>query len=262
MLALSCLLLGSCSSLPGNRGDLFSLGKTFKELPACADNFDLFPLEKIDEWNGIYEQKIASVLSADSQAKISCKDDARSLATPALQELAGLLPQWKNLDRELFESDMPEVLLDTLEAYGCALKTDEQQRLLLELAQKQKEGSDEECKGFASQAQCEDRFPCAWSGECFLSNDVNTLRKELQKVNRKRNKQLSLARESLKRTLLVVTGMNKLRPLRNSFICINRTSKDLRNLLGLAAETAECVPLRTWDVRGQLRYLPEGATKP
>ena len=53
---------------------------------------------------------------------------------------------------------------------------------------------------------------------------------------------------------------DRLRALESGMECLARTSLDIRNALGLAAETAACLP-RAWDARTSLR-TPAPRTSP
>ena len=68
------------------------------------------------------------------------------------------------------------------------------------------------------------------------------------------NSDLRIARPALERTLQIVGGYDLLRPLALDIECIKRTSLDLRNVLGLAAEVSTCLP-RSWDGHDSLRDL-------
>ena len=72
---------------------------------------------------------------------------------------------------------------------------------------------------------------------------------------KKMKEEVALARPTLHRTLSLIGGIDRLRPVDSSFECLQRASLDIRNILGLTAEVTSCLP-RILDTRGSLRDLP------
>lgn len=210
----------SISSIPG--------------IAACDQNEDLFATDSTDPeekgWDTLFNQTVSAVISADKNAALlSCTNDARVMASGSLQSLAQKLPQWKNLDRPLYESDLPQVLADYLEAYGCALEYISHSVY-----------SDIQNKGDDNGDPLSFYESATKTVNWFLEKDVR----------------LANAQESVRRSLEIAIGMSRFKPLDHSFTCIARASKDLRNLFGLGAEGSACLPTRVWDAHGFLRELP------
>lgn len=83
-----------------------------------------------------------------------------------------------------------------------------------------------------------------------LEHGSNTFTDELLIGN-----ELAVARPALERTLLLLSGRNRLRPLTDSLTCVERSLVDIRNVTGLLAEASACWN-RTWDARESLRDIP------
>jgi hypothetical protein len=241
-LLLAALLLGATLTVV-SRGPRFRAQLTGEEgssasaiagLPPCRRIPALFPENRNDPegrgWDEDFSRTVTDILDEmEDESPLSCTDDAKTLASPALQRLASRLPQWQD-KQPLFASDVHPVLLDYLEAYGCALK---EKGILLPLDLQR------------NSATAQPATNAMATFEWFRLGD-----------NR-----LAALRESLRRTLLITLGSEKLAPLERSFLCLNRASKDLRNLFGLLGEASACIPVRTWDVRGTLRHFPADADR-
>jgi len=125
---------------------------------------------------------------------------------------------------------MGTVLLEYLRTYECALS--ERQSFLNVILQ------NSSAQQNASIGNSRDTY-----------NEANA--SERQTIAR----ELSLARATLDRTLLVIGGMDRLRPLTVDIECLKRTSLDIRNITGLISQTSMCLP-RVRDARGSLQDLP------
>ncbi len=239
-LILAVLLLAATLALvtrgPGLRAQLTggngSSSSELPNLPRCRRIPELFPENRADpegrQWDASFTRTVEDVFEElEEERTLSCADNAKALAPRSLQALAAKLPQWKGKS-PLFAADVPPVLLDYLEAYGCALK---EKGLFLPLDLQQA------------------------SSTPLSMNATKTFTWFQEGENR-----LATLRETLRRSLLITLGREKLSPLERSFVCLNRASKDLRNLFGLLAEAGACIPVRTWDARGTLRQFPAGAS--
>ncbi|MFA6523728.1 MAG: hypothetical protein WCS85_05165 [Candidatus Peribacteraceae bacterium] len=211
-----------------------STGRTIPGLRPCGANPDLFPQNYEDPeakaWDQQVTQRItlAIEMTYQKQKSPSCDDDGK--AVPLVQTIAKSLPQWKDLNRTPTAADTGDVLLDYLDAYGCALKAKSATTIVNDLQVRAN--------------QLEDPLTYPEAVEKALE-----WRKEVEE-------RLGEEREALRRTLFLLQGGSRISPLEHSLVCLTRASKDLRNVLGLLAEAATCIPTRTWDVQGWLRFIP------
>jgi hypothetical protein len=206
-------------------------------LAACSENNILFPKDlplgigqdRIDLWRDRYHGTVSAIVDAHfTPTRIQCTADVRELPSGSLQALAAQLPPWEDHATlvTLSEGDIGAVLLEYLRIYECAL-----QNRALSLA-----------PDIAKDITKDGRWE--------LGKFVTEHPKQEQKIQ----KELTLARRALHRTLALLGGIDRLRPLSTSLECLQRASLDLRNVLGLAADTTACLP-RIWDARGSLRDL-------
>ncbi len=192
-------------------------------LVACGASPSLFPPEKSLQWDDMFRARVKEILDADATVTISCTDNAKAVASDPLKALAQDMPKWK--DAPIDESDMAQILLDYLETYGCAERS-RADTILNEVTGTA--GIGYEQIGTATKKRMDDA-----------------------------QAQLDATREAMKRTLQLLIGRSKLQPLDRSFTCLNRSSKDIRNIFGLLAEESACVPVRTWDTKTSLRDLSQ-----
>ena len=68
--------------------------------------------------------------------------------------------------------------------------------------------------------------------------------------------ELAVSRATLNRTLTIIGGEDRLRPLSLDIECLKRVSLDIRNITGLISQASACLP-RIRDARGSLRDLPD-----
>ena len=204
-------------------------------LPACDVNETLFPAASFEHWNDTYRQSVENVIDAHMNgsglSNISCTDDAQEMASGALQSLASSLPQWKG--KTIHEGDIYAVLLDYLDAYGCAVKW--QLNLIVPQLQQNAASAQEETN-------------------IGTLTDQNTTLSETMKQN------VDVARRALNRAFTLLSGSDRFRPLGRSFSCLMNASKDLRNDFGLVVEGTQCLPARIWDARATLRILPASSS--
>ncbi|HLD78804.1 MAG TPA: hypothetical protein VJB16_07285, partial [archaeon] len=144
---------------------------------------------------------------------------------PMLRSLAQELSPWKEGIR-LSDSDTPAVLLEYIRVFECAMR-ERGHSLPIKVLEEAQEPL----------------------------NQMELSRKTTQE-DAIIERELATARATLERTLTMLGGFNRLRPLALDLECLKRTSLDLRNVLGLTADTSACLP-RAFDARGSLRDLPE-----
>ena len=248
MVTLSCLLV-SCSAISS------STNAGADSLPACTKKDTPFeevaPWEtKEKSWGGLqwidgYHARVSAVvdeymrylgLDLDnddallSDTVLRCaEEDFRSVtpAGPLLLALAAELQPWrgKSID-DLSAADAPAVLLEYLRELECALKEEEMQ------------------------------------GEMGVLRDAPNISKNvgqsmlMTETQRRKNaieEQIALLRPSLERTLLLLSGLGRLRPLLADIECIERASLDLRNVASLLPESASCA-VRATDNVSPLRF--------
>lgn len=193
-----------------------------------------------DQWSETYHRDVDGVVNAHMNAiRRATKDNplkctAQTLQgllqpTPVLGALAETLPPWKHpvYRKNLSEADIGSVLLEYVRVYECALK--EREKFLTEEIRKDKDREKE-------------------------SINFSQLLIQKQKEQTQIGDELVAARAALNRTLTIIGSLDRLRPITLELECIMRASLDLRNALGLAADTTACLP-RIWDARGSLRDL-------
>jgi|GEM_PF-2166737 len=202
------------------------------DLGACESFPDLFSGD-FEDWDDAFESTIQAIIDGNQDEEdIVCTDDLAVLPSERMTGLATTLakrsPYWQQKVDEgtLTESDVYRMILDYLDAYECALAYEEGN---LPEIMVRRETENNEQYSFLN-----------------LPEGIGTGQKDIVE-------QIDIARESVTRTLTILAGLNRLSPLERAFICLERSSRDLRNVLGLAAETSACIPIRTWDTRGQLR---------
>lgn len=230
--ATAALLLAACEDFTTPRA------RQFTALAPCTASGTTFATMPFEDWKDEYHKRVSDVVEAHissieqtSQNPLQCTaDDYASVLQPSgqLTALASELPAWKDRTGELSEADAGSVLLEYLRIYECSLN--ERQYLL--------------------------------SVSPLLPTERNTPM-ELGDLNAEVGKQVdiieqevALARPILERTLTIVGGYDRLRPLMVDIECLKRASLDLRNVLGLAAEASKCMP-RIWDTHGSLRDLKD-----
>lgn len=225
---LSLALLAGCSSTTWQ----WSGGK---RLSACTADGGPFENMDLDKWPETYHGTVSKVIEAHmkkmqetSAADITCTaDDYAGMmkATPELAKLASDLEPWKG--RQVSELEMAPVLREYLRVYECSL---EETGYFLPGSQSSSVSSSGIPRGKYMDEKSKDR---ALIG-----------------------RELASSRMTLERTLALISGTDRLQPLALDVECIRRASLDLRNVLGLAAESAACMP-RATDVRGSLRDLKD-----
>lgn len=205
----------------------------------CDWNRTLFPPNvlnrpDVDAWVARYHATVKEIVDADLAwtPPDSCMAAAAGAPTTALKNLAAQISPWRDSAASfatLKESQIGPVLLEYLRLYECALKT-AQASLSTDVVQSIGAGATN---------------PVTSAAFTIESARKNTIIAGERKT----------ARLVLHRTLVAISGMQRLRPLAGSLSCIERASLDLRNVLSLAAEASTCL-IRASDARGSLRTLP------
>lgn len=214
--------------------DSSNRGLAALKLPPCSAENSIFAEKPYKEWKDIYHTQVDKVIEAHMKAMnesakkpLQCtKADQNALvpATDELKETAKMIPAWKDRIQDLKETDMQAVLLEFLRIYECSL---DENILFLPVNLTARDG---EQRGAFTDDMTEIRTASA--------------------------EEKSLSRETLNRTLSIVSGFDRLQPLTLDIECLKRSSLDLRNILGIASDVSSCLP-RIWDAKGSLRDLKE-----
>ncbi len=228
------LLLLSLTAVLTACRDRTQEGAQARRLPPCTAEGSVFGGMRMAAWPEHYHRTVAAVVEAHlrrgsevATAPLLCTAaDAAwtEEATEELRAMARMLPAWRGEADRLREADFVPVLLEFLRIYECSLNEYRNTRWALR-----------------TQTGAVERGPLL---QRFLEENALIER------------ELTIAQPALERTLLVTGGIDRLRPLAYGTECLKRTSLDLRNVLGLAAETSACLP-RAWDVHGSLRDLAD-----
>lgn len=208
-------------------------GQAIPTLSSCEGTDLLFPRsmeQAADAWIVTYNTRVNRVLEAHMKTTpAQCQvGGAMDVPSAELRDLAQTLPPWKvgNQLSLLQEKNMGSVLLEYLRLYECALN--ERVRALPVTVQ-------------------QDLGPAT-------SFDLSPFTSEILRQQTSIQRELSVARPALHRTLRYLGGSERLRAIGTEFQCLERASLDIRNVLGLAAEASACMP-RIWDARTSLRDL-------
>jgi hypothetical protein len=199
------------------------------ELPAFEKNEALFPTEvpdgedvtRVASWAKTYHERVHDIVDeyvGYLQRGGSCGENTAVTPLPLLDALA------KDLKIENVSAEtMPTILLRYLEVYEQAL---------------------------ASQSLA--------SVAIAVGNDkVSTITELDTVITRERaeiGEQLALARPTLHRTLLYLSGYGRFVPLGDAIQCLQEASVDILNNLNLATQASACLP-RVWDAKTSLRTL-------
>jgi hypothetical protein len=207
-------------------------------LAACSGSLNLFNPREFLDWEKTYHGRVGAVIKAHLEdPKVICTKDEPQVPTEALKLLARDLPPWQNpapLD-SLSEKDMGAVLLEYLRIYECSMRQ-------YQITMANEIRNDAFIEG--SPTFLKYGLPFSWY-------DLSV---EMTDRDRKIQTEMTAARAALERTLSLVGGMDRLRPLDTNMECLQRSSLDIRNIMSLAADTTACLP-RVWDARGSLRDL-------
>lgn len=278
------LLLALGISIPiilyfGNSHANFS-AQIFSEKPIlgpCTREGSLFPRHKFDEWPAIYHDKVSKAIQEYGTAKKNHKSD--SVGSPVdtvkgencaaedysevfeigeiTKEIAKSLDPWREEEdlKTLTRHDTPAVLYEFLRVYECALEEhyfflppkiirDELDAIKEFLECLDTNGDEEACKeetGVDSK-EFDMNYPQLWE--------------ELLRRDRIVKREKKISRPTLDRVLAHASNRIRLQLLETELECLQRASLDIRNIAGLAAESAACMP-RVWDAKDPMREPAE-----
>lgn len=247
-----CTMLASCA--PRGTPPRAEIG-TNTILGACEGKGSPFDTDKnnpigkpFTQWINTYHDAVDRIVNAHmnairgavTQQPLKCTAGtlyALLQPTGDLRALAAILPPWNPEKQKsarflenLSEADIGSVLLEHLRVYECALK--ERKKNLMQEVRTDLDNNPDVPKPVT------------------MSQVLNQTSKEQKQIG----DELVAARVALNRTLTIIGSLDRLRPISLELECIQRASLDLRNVLGLAADTTACLP-RMWDTRGSLRDL-------
>lgn len=238
------LLLGACSGLITSPMEK----RTGDRLAACTAKGTPFESLAFEEWAETYHTTVADIVEAHMDSirdthttELQCTaEDYVSMVKPTdeLRELAESLPPWQSekAREDLSETDIGPVLLEYLRTYECSLS---------------------ERRNFLSVI-----IPREWRTSSSSKPSTltwgNTNQSTLEQ-QRHIDYEMLLSRPTLDRTLLLVGGHDRLRPLSLDIECLKRVSLDIRNIMGLVSQASACMP-RIRDARGSVRDLPDSDT--
>jgi hypothetical protein len=242
----SCLFLGLLLfAVTSIQSDIFAQGSMRPEeknplLLPCSLFEDVgedlgFTSKNFDNWEKIYHEKVAQVVEGylnDLKTNADC--DAENVensmvVSESLRTLAEKLPTWKNSRSEVRQVDIGMVLLEYLRVYECF----HQERFYF--------------LSIDALDYLEGR------GTTDITHPSLFEEKERERPIIER--QLTLSRKALSRTLALIGSINRLIPLGTELQCIEAASLDIRNAAALAAEAGSCLP-RIWNGKDPLRDLP------
>ena len=203
-------------------------------IPVCGPAPELFPPGEEDKWDALFRARVKEVLAAYSP-KVDCTGEGELGKDDALSKLAAALPAWGG--DPVHDTDLAAVLLEYLDQYGCSLRAQTDEIV-------------NQVRGDVRAASSEGQ-----QRSSTVANAWNTVTEEIRRRGDERQAKLDASREVMQRVLMLIVNMDKLRPLDDTFVCLNRTSKDLRNVLGLLADGSACVSTKTWDAKTPLRDL-------
>lgn len=228
---ITALLLVSCTN-PGGRQ-----ATEATSLTPCSADGSVFADTAFNQWKNIYHNNVSTAIEAHltnikntgTQPLRCTEEEYANLvpASPQLRSIANMLPAWRENPGDaagLSEADMGTVLLEFLRIYECSMKERELYHSVRILQDADRDMNPEEFQ-----------------------------QKKSEELKVMQN-QIEVSRKTLNRTLSIVAGYDRFKPLTLDIECIKRASLDLRNVLGLASDASSCLP-RIWDVHQSLRDL-------
>ncbi len=233
IVAVSVLLAG-CGGIVGEERPIAG-----DRLAACAGDHPLFKGMTVEEAAQTYHATVSAVLTAQSSSEggvgssLRCNVDlSQNIVPPSdkLQELSSAMNGGED-DDTLSAGNMPALLLEYLRIYECKLLHERQSRALT-------------ADGGAEENETVFRGP-------YLE--------ETKSIQEFVERELTIARPTLNRALLLYAGAAGMQPTAAEMECIKRASLDVRNSLGLLAEALSCSP-RAMDAKGSLRDPPTQAS--
>lgn len=235
------VLLSACDS-----GIITTPNKGFDQVrfAPCTGKDTAFTDIPFEDWPQTYHLTVAETIEAHLESlhnptteQLDCSAaDYSSMIKPTgtLKKLAMTLPPWEDPARlqKLSEMDLGPVLLEYLRTYECSLA--ERRNYISIIVPKEN----------ASSA----------GGNVTISMDRIFFNDKTDEQRGIIDHELAISRTTLNRTLTLVGGEDRLRPLSLDIECLKRVSLDIRNILGLVSQASACLP-RIRDARGSLRDL-------
>ncbi len=196
----------------------------------------------LQDWPAMYHARVNNVIEEYLEPSSPlCSAENSTDLLPSGEELLSLatsLPTWNDPRIPLSRLDTSRVLLEYLRVYECALM---------------------EFETFLPYDTAKEEF----SKEFFRIGNLpffdfffSDLVKESFDRSALIKSELSVARNALERTLTLLGGFERLRPLEAELECMQRLTLDVRNISALTAETSACLP-RIWNARDPLRDMKE-----
>ncbi len=251
--------LGSCTKLDT---EIFSFehdplySDCMKDAENAADQDmcgNLYPRTPIPyaQWSTIYHRDIDNILEsfigkeADGYfaqreppgGRGLCSGTQAASTTPApplLGDIAKKLEPWMENETVFGQSDTTPVLLEYLRVYECSL-AERTTQLPVEI--------------WREETERRALLPGGLAANPFL---FTKLFEEWYKQNREIQIELKVARPTLERVLGFMGTVQMGRVLSQDTNCMQRASLDIRNAIGLAADTASCMP-RIWNAKDPMR---------
>lgn len=195
---------------------------------------------KIENWPDEYHNTVEKILEEYSQPpkKIQCLEQQLfPVENTTLYELAAKLPPWQNGDAlaDLQRNDVGFVLLEFLRIYECAML---------------------DRKNFTT-LYVQNRYATDQDEGVVPANQDLRLGVQNTRAQAERKiieEELAVARPTMEKALALIAGNNRLSVLDAELQCLQRASLDIRNGLGLVADTSSCLP-RIWNAKDVLRKL-------
>ncbi len=155
-------------------------------------------------------------------------------APPLLRDIAKKLEPWIDNETVFGQSDTTPVLLEYLRVYECSL-AERSTRLPVDIWEEESERRRLLPGGLAANPFLLGKFLEKWYTQ-----------------NREIQQELKIARPTLERVLGLMGTVQMSRVLAQDTNCLQRASLDIRNSLGLSADTAACMP-RIWNAKDPMR---------
>lgn len=206
-----------------------------------------FDGEYLSKWEDMYHETVDEVIEEHLKTPtLTC--DASTYAAflqagPKLEELAKSLPTWQDNSVRLSRFDLGRVLLEYLRVYECALDEYENGPSKYETALEVGQEEDDGIRTPDPEPSIKDFFLSIVWPELLEEDD-----KRLEVIKREK----IAARETLNRTLGIISALDRLRPLEMELQCMQQVSLDIRNITALSAEASACFP-RAWTTKDILR---------
>lgn len=208
-----------------------------------------FDGEYLKTWEETYHKTVDEVIEEHLKTPtLAC--DASSYAVfmeagPKLKEVAKSLPTWQDNAVRLTRFDLGRVLLEYLRVYECALDEYENGPSKYETAREVGREEDEGIRTPDPEPSIKDFFLSIFWKDLLEEDD-----ERLKIIKREK----TVARETLTRTLGVISALDRLRPLEMELQCMQQISLDIRNIAALSAEASACFP-RAWSTKDILRDI-------